>query len=325
MTGLSKLRRQSLCLLSGMSYLLLFGCERGPKPSAGNPSPTAPATLSSTPTRAAGKPKVAAKPTKPPDNPMRLGPLPVPEPPGLSKRPLVAVYERDPWATVIGSDVPSFVLYADGSVITSPRANDAPGRVSGKTSQAAKFAASLSALLRPEPERTSLSLTTDQANTVFLVRTDAGWVYRSVYGMTRGCKPTRKDAKPVPTAISSACSKIETLSVSERRPWAPQKIEVMLWGFEHSRLKPKPWPASLPALPPGAPPKSGVKNQFMDAKHRDAVKAFLASLQPRQAVAHAGHKWSVRQRSLVPADAYLAKVRRTAQIRYARQFSRRKP
>ncbi len=256
---------------------------------------------------------------------MKLGPLPVPEPPGLSKRPLVAVYEHDPWAMVIGSDVPSFVLYANGSVITSPQAGEAPGRVAGTISEADKFATDVHELLKAEPERRSLSLTTDQANTVFLVRTDAGWIYRSVYGMTRGCKPTQQDAKPVPAAIRSVCSKIEALNVSGRGPWVPQKIEVMRWGFEHSRLKPRPWPASVPAPPPGAPPKSGVKSHFIDAKHRDSLKAFLASLKQSQAVGHAGHKWSVRQRAVVPADRYLAKVRRTAQIRYAREFSRRKP
>lgn len=252
-------------------------------------------------------------------------PLQVPEPAGLGARPLVAVYERDPWAMVIGSDVPSFVLYADGTVILSPITGEPPGRIVGRTADARALSAKLFALLENEPVRRTLWGATDQPTTAFLIRSDKGWIQRTVYGMTAGCKPSNSRAAPVPAAVRDACAAIAGLSVDARKPWAPGAFEVMLWGFEHSRGEAKPWPPAVPAPPARKPLERGVVKHRISPPHHAALKTFLSSLAPNQAVSHAGHKWSVATRAVVPADEYLTTVRTETWLRWAKRAQQHRP
>ncbi len=310
------LARRRLLVASALAGLAATSCDAlnpfkpclSIDPAAPPASATSPGAVGSAPAPSAS----VGAPAKP-----GLGPMTIAEPPGLTARPVVAVYEKDPWAMVIGSDVPSFVLYDDGQVIDSPRTGEPPGRARARTTAGPALAKRLFELLSPEPDRRSLSHSTDQPSTAFLIRTGDGWIHRSVYGMSQGCKPTGPDAQPVPPRVRDACAAIANLSLTDRAPWAAERIEVMLWGFSHSRLSPKAWPAGVPPPPSRAPPERGIVKHVISAKHEPALRAFLKSLEPNQAVAHAGHKWSVRTRAVVPADDFLAKIRGDTWRRYA--------
>jgi hypothetical protein len=96
----------------------------------------------------------------------------------------------------------------------------------------------------------------------------------------------------------------------------------MLWGYEHSPETPKPWPPTLPAPPKVAPPKSGTVKHRIPGRYQAQLKAFVASLAPKQAVAFNGHKWSVSFRVALPGDEYLTQVNRETWRRYAEQANR---
>lgn len=233
---------------------------------------------------------------------------------------MLAVFQSNPWADVLGAEAPAFVLYRDGSVITATGAQTPGGRVTGQLSDAEALRARVFAALLPEAERTTLAQPTDQPTLSLLARSEAGWIQRSVYGMRFSCEPSgpgRGDASAIPPGVLSACRQLQSAPLSQPKPWAPSQVEVMLWGFEHSKLQPLPWPSALPPPPAVAPPKSGTIKHPLDAKHLPALKAFLASLGAGQAVSFAGHKWSVSQRPLIPADTYLARVRREIWAGYA--------
>lgn len=313
------LERRRLLVASALAGLSAGGCDQlnpfkpclsvAPVPSSSVGTPATPSGTTGADDRTTSDSQTAP-------------PLPVAEPPGLTLHPLVAVYERDPWAMVLGADVPSFVLYADGEVITTPAKGDPPGRVRGRTSSATALAKQLFDLLEPEPVRRSLWGATDQPTSVFLVKGDRGWIQRTVYGMKAGCTPSSSRAAPVPAPVQRACSAIAALALSERRAWVPEAFEVMLWGFAHSREAPKPWPAGVPAPPAQKPPDKGVLKHRIGHAHHTALGEFLRTLGPGQAVSHAGYEWSVRTRALVPADEHLISVRNETWRKWAEQAGR---
>lgn len=243
---------------------------------------------------------------------------------GVSNVPWVAVYARDPWSMVLGSEVPSFVLYADGTVITMPKEGEPPGRTSGKVADSTALARRLFELLRSEPDMRRLSHATDQPTAQFLLRGEGGWIQRTVYGMAAGCKPSNARASAVPPNIGAMCDAIRDIQLANRAPWQPPQIEVMLWGFEHAKSDGKPWPSTLPPPPVREPPSNGVAHHVIDSKYKAEVDAFRASLQSNQPVLWAGHKWSMGVRSVVPADAFLARVKGETWKRYAEALRRRK-
>lgn len=225
-------------------------------------------------------------------------PLVVASDPSLERKPKIAVYERDPWAMVIGSEVPAVVVYDDGTVIRKQR----EGRVEAPKALIDR----VSSELLPVAERQSIYGATDQPTTTIVVDTGKGWILRSVYGMAPGCRAKGRDKAA--TGFQSSCEALRDLKLSGEHAYHPETLEVMLWGYEHAPGDPKPWPASLPDPPKVAPPKSGTVKHRIPGRYQSELDAFLGSLASRQPVGFNGHKWSVAYRVAVPGDVYLYKV-----------------
>ncbi|NUP10621.1 MAG: hypothetical protein HOW73_31625 [Polyangiaceae bacterium] len=237
----------------------------------------------------------------------------------LERQPKIALYVNDPWAMVLGSEIPSTVVYADGSVVRAepnpPRLVD--GRLDGDV---AGLAASLEASLMNEPAQASLTHATDQPTVSILLETPNGWILRSVYGLLPDGKAsvTGKFAQGEPSErFVSALGSLRALQLKDPHVYTPAKVEVMLWGYEHSPETPAPWPATIPAPDKPVPPAQGVLRHFIDGKHLAELDNFRASLGQKQAVSLAGHKWSIDRRILVPDDQHLADVRTATWRAYA--------
>ncbi len=233
------------------------------------------------------------------------------------RRPKIALYERNPWASVIGAEIPRVVVYADGTAISKRDA----GLVEGRVSDAGALASKLAGELLPLSEQESIFGATDQPTTAILVETAEGWIRRSVYGMAVDCRPVSR-AKAPAKGFESSCVALRDLKLTGERAYEPDQLEVMLWGYEHSPATPKPWPSTLPAPPKVTPPKSGTLKHIIPGRYQGELKAFLKSLAPKQAVAFNGYKWSVSFRVALPADEYLTRVNRETWRRYAEQANR---
>ena len=298
-------------LVISLAVVALAGCNPqpqasdGPQATATSPSPTA--SVSAT----------AAVATLGPES----APLVIPAPADLSRRPVIALYQKDPWAMVLGAEIPSLVIYADGTVL---RAAPSPPRlVEGRITRIPT--GDLEALLAAEPAHSSTTMATDQPTVTILVDTPKGWLVRSVYGLNGEGRPTfSRSATPPSPAFLDALATLRELKVVGARDYVPEQIEIMLWGYEHSPVAPAPWPASIPAPPPRAPPPHGVIHHVVAGSLLGDFDRFRATLGSRQAVAFAGHKWSVSRRVLVPADAYLRKVRADTWRVYAEAVNQRR-
>lgn len=144
---------------------------------------------------------------------LSLGPLVIdgdePAPPGI----VFAVYERGRSSSRLDNTTPRWLLYGDGRAIT-PRP-DGEGRLQGRVQQPIALGRELFDLLRDEPEHRWLERVMDLPATVFLVRSDGGWIRREVEGMPLGCRPPDSAA----ATLIRSCALLRGLTLEDPTPW----------------------------------------------------------------------------------------------------------
>lgn len=160
------------------------------------------------------------------------------------RRPLVLLYEYNPWAMVIGSDSPSFALYDDGLLIFARTNQEGrPEYVSLILSEQerAGFLAALPVKqfyeLRPDYE---LDLATDQPTTVLYVGDGTRLKSVRVYGNLQ--RPLKEDD---PRAFVQIYQKLKSFQDTRAARWMPEKVELMIWPFESAGAV-LPWPKDWP-------------------------------------------------------------------------------
>lgn len=236
----------------------------------------------------------------------------MPLPPGAARRPLLAMIERDPWLRIVGSDVPSFVGYEDGSILTLGRGE--PERIEGllEPDEVVRLAERVSALLRrPDPaavgDGPDAMVQTDLPAIEIFARVGDLWTCRSREGLTRG------DAEQLARAggFGEAVSTIAAVRGWVSAPWRPVTLELIWNRFEHARTA-TPWPESLPQ--PAKEMKRTVRGiyiQRVDGACEGAVRAFLSTLGVGGVSVRNG-TWSLSVRRVVPDEDILFAVRRQA-------------
>jgi len=175
-----------------------------------------------------------------------------PQPGGQSNaatagKPVVLLYEMNPWAQVLGSDSPSFALYEDGLVIfVRPKADDGYEYASvmltaeERDSLVRSFPATQFFGLEPRYEATMI---TDQPTTVIKLWDKDRLKTVSVYGGLKRTDNDRKEAAP--TAFVEIYEKLKGFQSAKATRWMPEKVELMIWPFE-SAGDPLPWPKNWP-------------------------------------------------------------------------------
>lgn len=110
----------------------------------------------------------------------------MPLPDTTERWPIVVMFERDPWLTVIGSDVPSVVAYEDGSLIYVTRRGDDVVQLEGRLepNRLVTLAREVAALVSTQ-EAAPEAHWEDLPTTEVLVRVDETWTYDRCYGLTR--------------------------------------------------------------------------------------------------------------------------------------------
>ncbi|MEB2312785.1 MAG: hypothetical protein OZ921_11665 [Sorangiineae bacterium] len=288
----------------------LAGCRGGSRASSLGASSTAQPGASA-PVAGRDAPTPNPRPKRAP-----MTPFDVPGLDGLAEKPLIALWERDPWLAVIGSDVPTVVVYESGLVIKQSVQGKTLSRVQGRLTRAAALAlaARVDEGLAKSPASTTVTGVTDQRRVELLVRGTDGWREASCYGLSRTGKASHGEQlqlEPPPPGFVAGYLELLELEPPGASPWIPQELEIMLWGFEHARGA-KPWPSGVPT--PAStlrPPKSGVVKHVVSGKYLPALDAYLAG-HVQEAVELNGHKWSMRYRVRVPAVDFLARATRCA-------------
>ncbi|MBA2731262.1 MAG: hypothetical protein H0U54_00055 [Acidobacteria bacterium] len=161
--------------------------------------------------------------------------------------PIALVYDFDPWGMVLGSDSPSFALYADGLVIFAHRAQDGKQEYASTVLSEQERDALVSSLpvkqffeLEKHYETTMI---TDQVTTSVSLWDKDQLKSVSVYG---GLRRTDNDRKAgAPAAFIEIYEKLKSFQSERAAKWMPEKVEMMIWSYDNAgdaMSWPKNWP-----------------------------------------------------------------------------------
>lgn len=226
-------------------------------------------------------------------------PLPVQARKSWKDRPVIVLVEHNPWAMVVGGDSASFALYLDGTVIF--RAYNGFRSVKLEDREMVQLMAQLDvdALSHADSDHETTSVT-DQRSQVLYVFGQRKRVRHYIYGApVKGAMRT-----PVWPTLVAAYDRMLSFNNPRARTWLPEKIEVMIWPYEHAVEPSIVWPQDWPGLDdPGTRPRhSGQFSLYLPSLHYLELVDFLKTRREKGAVEIDGRKWSVGFRFPFPNE-----------------------
>jgi hypothetical protein len=216
-------------------------------------------------------------------------------------KPLVVLYERNPWLMVVGADSPTFALYESGLVIFLRESREY-GSVVLDEKERSDFLDSLGLdkSFYDLKENYFATRFTDQPTSVLTVWAGGSAKKVTVYGNLRTDPEARSNAPGTFLRIFDA---LVSYDMARAIPWIPGEIEVMVWPFEHSRGEPLAWPNEWPDLKQPTTRKRGsLYSIHLDSRHFDELKKLLKSRGETQAMLIDGKKWAVSFRFPFPHE-----------------------
>lgn len=216
-------------------------------------------------------------------------------------KPLIVLIETDPWAMVIGSDVPSFALYENGQIIyqkvENKRLKIYEVSISKTELQNVIKALGINDGVYKLPNNVDASFKTDQPSNELILNFDSTKVI-SVYGRLDGDSAARIKTPELFLTIYDNIRKFKSDSAKE---WLPDKIEVMFWDYNYAPKK-RPWIKGFPDLNSPATVKRGndMYSVYIDKKDYSAFKKFYLSMGEKQAVEINGRKMAISYRLPFP-------------------------
>jgi hypothetical protein len=212
--------------------------------------------------------------------------------------PLLMLTIYDPWRMVIGSDSPTFVVYATGQVImTRVNANDEVEYLSVVLDE--DELADLLAQLDIEAfadldEYYDIALMTDQPTQSFVVATEDGLKRVTVYGSLMDSEV--RDAAP--EAVVDAYDFIASYENADAEPWLPTHFEVIVWPWDTSDAVD--WPEDFPQLDsPFAVERSEVTSLYVEM---DEYERFIELVRGESALRLDGDTYAFSVRMPFPHE-----------------------
>lgn len=216
-------------------------------------------------------------------------------PPAPDAAPVIVYIETDPWAMVIGSDSPRFVLYDDGTVIYRSDAGYRAATLPAADSAALAAKVNLAGI----KDYTDYTSATDQPSSIIIDFRDQLAVV--AYGATSRHR-TRGGASD---KLLGMITLLREYQNPNAEAWEPEAIEVMIWPYEYAPEASIIWPAEWPGLDHPATVKRGDSySLFIPIRDKDALLAFLQTRMARGAVEIGGKKWAVSLRTPLPQEAH---------------------
>ena len=219
---------------------------------------------------------------------------------GTYGKPLVVFTETDPWTMVIGSDVPSFVIYETGQIIYKQIENKQLKfyEVTFGKSDIQKIIKSLGITnsIYKLPDYTEASYATDQPDNELIINLDSSKIIR-VYGDV-GTDTKARNATP--KEFLEIYDNIRKYRNNKAIEWLPDKIEVMFWDYDYAPNK-RPWIVGYPDLNSNTTIKRGDDySVFIDKKDYDEFKKYYSSMGEKEAVEINGKKMAIAYRLPFP-------------------------
>jgi hypothetical protein len=212
--------------------------------------------------------------------------------------PALVLMETDPWAAVLGSDSPTFVLYEDGTAIWRTASGFRTTRL--RPSEVEQLYAKLRpATMQPYYGGYSADDATDQPEEDFLIYRGESPTFISVYGRLEAADVRAK----VPAEIVRAYDVLKGFNPSQSTEWMPDKIEVMVWPYEYAPEPSIEWPTDLPDLKdPGTVRRGDSFSIFIPSSKLHEVRTLLGRRNEKGAIEIDGKKWAASVRFPFPSE-----------------------
>jgi hypothetical protein len=250
--------------------------------------------------------------------------------PTSTAAPLIVLFERNPWLMSVGSDFPTLVVYEDGRALfvsgDRQKARVMNGHVDPRAAVSLRDELVAGGFMEAAAD-TTCSRATDQVTVEILVRRGASWKMASAYGIGKDGSCEGR----APKAFVEAYRRLQKLGPAGAKPFEPDEIEVMIWGFEYARGEPIPWPSDVPAPPANVVPQEDGPyrprsyDHVVSARFRPQIEKLVRAMdssKPPRAMLLNGHKWTVVPRALWPGYRLVEDVVRCA---YKNRVVRRPP
>ena len=237
--------------------------------------------------------------------------------------PAAILIEQDPWAMVIGADLPLVEVYADGTVLRVDATNT---RDRGYliSQLAPREMRRLRDSIGPTEEFLALRdfydsspNVTDQPTTQLILSAGEMDKSVSVYGYALGTVdtpaytvlPSGEKGDEVPREFDRVARLLAALAPLHELPWKPRYIEVMLWPYDHSPVSPVDWPADWPsAESPLTFARGNSYSITLPGSDLARLREYVQRRGEKQAVLWNGRKWSIAYRLVMPGSALAAKL-----------------
>lgn len=213
--------------------------------------------------------------------------------------PLVVLLDNDPWASVMGSDSPTFALYEDGTVIQKSTNGFITTRLANPEMNQLLDRLDLPSLSRSYG-RFDAADATDQPEQNLLIYRTSSPVFVSVYGSLKDKVVRAK----IPLEVIDAYDMLAQFKHPKSRAWLPENIEVMIWPYEYAPEPSLKWPQEWPGLSDAETVRRGGDSFsiFMPSAKLADLRAFFKRRNERGAFEIDGQKWSASIRFPFPHE-----------------------
>ncbi|MFC0518402.1 hypothetical protein ACFFGT_29580 [Mucilaginibacter angelicae] len=217
--------------------------------------------------------------------------------------PLVVLTETNPWLMVIGSDVPTFVLYKKGQILYKKKVSNKIKYFQVKLDQdevgAALKKLGITDSLQKLPAEINASSASDQPTSELILNLNSTKQI-SVYGSLRYEKSKARENTPAP--FLKVYDNLINFKDDKAKEWVPDIIEVMFTTYSNSPEKPLKWPTEWPDLknPHSVQRSVDLYSIYLDKNDINKLKKLVNSLKDNQAVEVNGRKFSISYRFPFP-------------------------
>lgn len=218
------------------------------------------------------------------------------------EKPLVLLFERDPWLMVVGSDSPVFVLYESGAVIYRDEKEGEQGgykAVQLENGSVENFMRNQLEPLKELKDDYTLTNWTDQTTQEFFFSENEKSRKIFVYGSLKNEDVREKAPEPLLTLYDSLAS----FKREDVENWTPEYYEVMIWPYEYAPDESAIWPEKWPDINSGSTQKRRDSYSiYLPFEEREALIDFMGTIKEKGAVLMNDKKWALSVRTPFPHE-----------------------
>lgn len=218
-------------------------------------------------------------------------------------RPIIALIETDPWLMVIGSDVPTFVLYENGQIIYKKIFNKKTKYFEitndKETTQKIIKSFGITDSLMKQQDYIEASTSTDQPNNILLLNFSPVRQL-TVYGQLRNLKNEAR--LKTPKDFLKVYDNIIKFEDNEAKEWMPNTFEVLATRYSYAPEKSLNWNSEWNDIKSETTVKRNedLYSIYLDKKYYKEFVNLLKSIKEKQAVEINGEKYSLTYRLPFP-------------------------